>query len=365
MKIKKIVAPTMSQAMEKVKKELGSDAVILNTKKVKKARLFNLLKTEYIEVLAAMDPEPFPEKRVRPDLTRHDEKISDMKRTIIPQKVAPLNMELPHPIERIKTSLIDQGLEIEHVDVCTQEMIKNWYLSDETMTYHDLLLVVKKHLVKHLTRHQFNQPTSSSHMITVVGPTGVGKTTTLAKLAGRSVLDEGKSVTFMTTDTFRISAIDQLKTYARILNIPLFVVYNHQDFNKVKKQLESYDIVFIDTAGRNYLDETYVKELKGLIQFNQHMTNYLVLSATAKYVDMKQIVHRFSTVPIHAFIFTKMDETLTYGAMISLLLHFKNVPSAYITNGQNVPDDLIQANPSHLVDEFLGGIDRDRSSRES
>ena len=189
--------------------------------------------------------------------------------------------------------------------------------------------------------------------VNVVGPTGVGKTTTLAKLAAENALKYQKKIAFITTDTYRIAAIDQLKTYAKILNVPIEVAYNVEDFKQAATRFAHYDLVFIDTAGRNFRNKEYVEELQKIISFDADMETYLVLSLTSKQRDMEDIYEQFSLIPISHFIFTKMDETSSYGAMYNMMERYK-VQTAFITNGQNVPDDMIKATPGRIIQAILG-----------
>ena len=156
------------------------------------------------------------------------------------------------------------------------------------------------------------------------------------------MLNQRKKVAFITTDTYRIAAIDQLKTYAKILNVPIEVAYNLEDFKRAADRFSHYDIVFIDTAGRNFRNEQYVKDLGNIIDFSNELETYLVLSLTSKQTDMDAIYRQFSTIPIKQVIFTKADETATYGSMINFIQRNQIAPF-YITNGQNVPDDIVRA----------------------
>ncbi len=194
--------------------------------------------------------------------------------------------------------------------------------------------------------------------INIVGPTGVGKTTTLAKVAAETMLNQRKKVAFITTDTYRIAAIDQLKTYAKILNVPIEVAYNLEDFKRAADRFSHYDIVFIDTAGRNFRNEQYVKDLGNIIDFSNDLETYLVLSLTSKQTDMDAIYRQFSTIPIKQVIFTKADETATYGSMINFIQRNQIAPF-YITNGQNVPDDIVRATPTNIVNTILGAYNNE------
>ena len=189
--------------------------------------------------------------------------------------------------------------------------------------------------------------------INVVGPTGVGKTTTLAKIAADCVLTHKKKVAFLTTDTYRIAAIDQLKTYAKILNVPMEVCYTIEDFRKAAQMYDDYDVILVDTAGRNFRNREYVDELKQTIDFDKDMESFLVLSLTAKQRDMEDIYEQFSIIDIDKFIFTKADETSAYGAMYNLIRKYSR-GAAYITNGQNVPDDMIEAAPGEIAKMIIG-----------
>lgn len=165
-----------------------------------------------------------------------------------------------------------------------------------------------------------------------------------------------KKVGFITTDTYRIAAIDQLKTYAHILQAPLEVCYNADDFRAAKQRLADCDVVFIDTAGRNFRNPHYVAELQQTIEFDSETETFLVFAATGKYNDMKAIYDRFSVLPIDRLIVTKLDETDTYGAVVNFLLESR-VGVAYLTNGQNVPDDMVEASADRFV-HLLFGADR-------
>ncbi|WP_377897040.1 hypothetical protein [Gottfriedia sp. OAE603] len=140
--------------------------------------------------------------------------------------------------------------------------------------------------------------------------------------------------------------MDQLKTYATILGVPIEVCYNLEDFKNAKDKFEQYDLVLIDTSGRNFRDEKYVTELKEIIDFNE-LETYLVLALTSKYKDMKKIYEQFHSVPINKVIFSKVDETESYGSMLNFMVE-KQVGVAYLTNGQNVPDDIMEGSPNKI-----------------
>ena len=177
-------------------------------------------------------------------------------------------------------------------------------------------------------------------VLAFVGPTGVGKTTTLAKLAARFSLMEGKKVVMVTADTYRIAATEQLKTYGRIMGIPVEVANSDVDITGILNRHKNADLVLLDTAGRSPSNEEQLVELKKFIALSQPDEIHLVISATTKYHDMIRIIEKFGqAVPINRMIFTKLDETRYYGSFLNLMSNFQ-IPLSYYSTGQNVPDDL-------------------------
>ncbi|MFS8630505.1 MAG: flagellar biosynthesis protein FlhF, partial [Bacillales bacterium] len=149
-----------------------------------------------------------------------------------------------------------------------------------------------------------------------------------------------------------IAAIEQIKTYAELLQIPIEVVYEKEDFQKAVVQFADYDYIFIDTAGRNYREKKYIDDLNNLIHFSNDMETFLVLSLTSKMSDMKVIYEQFSKIAISKFIFTKMDETSNIGPMYNMIAKYQK-GVAYITNGQSVPDDIMTASAEGIVKSIL------------
>ncbi|WP_328802424.1 flagellar biosynthesis protein FlhF [Paenibacillus sp. LX16] len=190
-------------------------------------------------------------------------------------------------------------------------------------------------------------------IVYVAGPTGVGKTTTIAKLAAEQLFKHHRKVGFITSDTYRISAVEQLRTYATILNVPLEVVQSPGDVHRAIQRLEHCDLILMDTAGRNYRNELLVSELQSLLSPINESETYLVLSLTSKSKDMLNITGHFSKFGLGKVVFTKMDETGSCGGMFNLLHHFP-MQLAYITNGQNVPDDLLHPDTEMVTSMLLG-----------
>ncbi|MDF2904023.1 MAG: flhF, partial [Bacillus sp. (in: firmicutes)] len=185
------------------------------------------------------------------------------------------------------------------------------------------------------------------------GPTGVGKTTTIAKLAAARVFQQRQRVGLLTTDTFRIGAVEQLRTYANILNIPLEVVKNADDLKTAMTSLKGCNTVFMDSAGRNYLEDEYIEEINQYLRYDVPQENYLVLSMTTRWRDMRKIVEQMKTVPIDKLILTKWDETTCYGVALNMLYHYP-YPLSYLSLGQGVPQDIMMANSKFMAKKLLG-----------
>ncbi len=198
---------------------------------------------------------------------------------------------------------------------------------------------------------------SKPKIIFLIGPTGVGKTTTIAKLASKYKLNYGKSVGLLTTDTYRIAATDQLRTYANILEIPLDVVLTKNDINEAIAKMADCDLILVDTAGFSHKNKEQRKDMEDILNavdpaFEKDV--YLVLSATTKYRDLKAIVDIYKAFTDFHLIFTKLDETDVMGNVLNTKL-YANSELSYVCNGQGVPDDFEVINVQHVVKQLLGG----------
>lgn len=365
MKIKKFIVKSMPEAMVKIKKELGPDAVILNSKQIKTGGIFGLFKKKKIEVVAALDEvKRTPTKREKNDekITNVQPKVRSISEQALLKEIRQLQQVLtsnsfqsensyPPAFEHIYSYLTDQDVDDDIAKRIVDDMIERNKDKDTLET------TLKDLLVATIEDHLSLNPGISfeNKVIQFVGPTGVGKTTTLAKVAALSVLKHEKKIAFITTDTYRIAAIDQLKTYAKILNVPVKVAYSLSEYEEALQSFATYDLVFVDTAGRNFRDPKYIKELERMHHFHDRgIETYLVLSLTAKRNDILLTYDQFQHLPIEKVIFTKLDETGSYGNILNISVG-KNKPIAYITNGQNVPDDIITPNREVLSDLLVSG----------
>ncbi|MCH1623766.1 flagellar biosynthesis protein FlhF [Ferdinandcohnia quinoae] len=387
MKVKKFIASTMPEAMKMVRSELGSDAVILNSKVVQTQGFLGLFKKKNFEVIAAIDStEPSTQKlqlkeknRKLPDenktevIREHSPKLpvlNEKTQTIdnnLVKELAELKsmmLELssdvsskfekyPGPLKSMNELFIDQDIDHQIRQAVLSELVEKWYSNQNSGSFNQVQAWAKEAIISRISSFQYGGLSYTKKYVNIVGPTGVGKTTSIAKIAAECILKDQKKVAFITTDTYRIAAIEQLKTYAKILSVPVEVCYSIDDFQQAKQKYENYDIVFIDTAGRNFRNKKYVDDLQKIIDFSDEMETFLVLSLTSKLTDMKEIFEKFSSVNINKYIFTKVDETSNYGAMLNMILQYK-VGVAYLTNGQNVPDDIVEATPTIIANIILG-----------
>ena len=190
-----------------------------------------------------------------------------------------------------------------------------------------------------------------------IGPTGVGKTTTIAKVASKFKVDEGKSVAFLTADTYRIAAAEQLRTYANILDNPFSIVYTPEEVNDAIAKVSDCDLVLIDTAGFSHKNSEQGDDIKRLIDSvdkKYEKEVFLVVSATTKYKDLLSIADVYRGIADYRLIFTKLDETSAYGNVLNLRL-YSGAEMSYTTNGQNVPNDIELFNTQKIVKQLLGG----------
>ena len=191
-----------------------------------------------------------------------------------------------------------------------------------------------------------------SRVFAFIGTTGVGKTTTLAKVAAHFVLEQNLKGALITADTYRISAVEQLKKYAEILGLPVEVVYSAADLKKAIARHRSKDFILVDTAGRSQYNEFQMDELKDLLTAHSRMEKHLVVSATTKEADVAEIMKRFSVCKPDRIIFTKTDETRTIGMVLNLLAG-SELPLSFLSNGQSVPDDIIPATAERFAELLL------------
>ena len=377
MKMKKYNAPSIAEAMKQIRSDLGEDAVILNSKVVVTKKFFGLVKNKSYEVVAGYDqvekksayfssqdipPAPsYKDDRATPSQENGSaipgnlvKEIAELKSMMQSMQRMSTQSQYPDELLPFVDFLKQQELGEELITAISDELFEH-YSQNNQLTWNEMQEIAKDYLRKELYDLPISGMSYDKKYINVLGPTGVGKTTTIAKIAARSVLEKKKKIGFITTDTYRIAAIEQLKTYAALLQAPVEVVYNAADYAEAIKKLAHLDLIFIDTAGRNYKEAKYVDDLKSLIQFDDQLESYLVLSLTAKQKDLESIIEQFKDIKIEKFIFTKLDETNSIGTMFNLMIKY-NKGLAYYTNGQEVPEDIEQPSSDNLLELFFKEI---------
>lgn len=403
---------SLPEGMAQIKKDLGEDALILNTKKVKIGGFLGFFKKERLEIIAAIETQKLKQQNqpkrqfnegtglnadigskavVNADIPPKSESRANSNVDVRSKSVSNTESSFDNPSKADETLTKELILELKNIKKMMVQVIEEDRLPETLKTINKqlasqeispeirsellakLMLIsgrnagftndqvnalARKEIIKLISAHQSIPEKENHDIICFVGPTGVGKTTTIAKVAAEYILNDDKNVGLITSDTYRIAAVEQLKTYAGILNIPIKIVQSPAEVKHAMDELSSCDIILMDTAGRNYQQKQYINELEMLLSDKQMIQINLVLSLTSKYEDMKKIIHNFNTIPIDQLLLTKKDETSSYGAILNLIHDF-SIPLRYITNGQNVPDDIITVTPELIADFLLGEDEND------
>ena len=260
--------------------------------------------------------------------------------------------DMPATLAREYMNLVESGVE-SHVARDLIEKASKAHPVDDI--YHAELLK------EHVRQEMMNMIRTSGpiacqkgkpKVIALVGPTGVGKTTTLAKLAANSKFVFEKRVSLISADTYRMSAIEHLNTFAGIAHLPLSAVYSPVELNSALTANKDKDLIFIDTAGRSPRDAKHLEELKIFMECAQPDEIHLVIPANMKNMDLLDTVQRFSVLPINRVVVSKVDETSTLGTIVNIAAEVA-CPISYITNGQTIPDDIELANSRNLADTIM------------
>jgi flagellar biosynthesis protein FlhF len=367
MNIRKYIAKDAQEAMRMVKKEMGSDAVILRTRTVPFSDKTTSRSMHGIEVTAAVDYEA-PKFYGDHSYTKKDN-VGDLGRELREIKEALLCAEAAQNLN--PEFFFDQELRYKYNYFKTfglkQDVIRDLMLEgrkDKKGKNNPSSHLLQDSLVKVLSKIKTDgkKGNDNGRMIySFIGPTGVGKTTTLAKLAALNSLQKGMKSVLVTLDTFRIAAAAQLEAYARIMGIPMEIAVSRKNLQKVLARYRNYDRIFIDTAGRSPNMDQDMKELHALLEIGEDIHSFLVLSATTQYKTMINSAERYETLPFNSYIFTKLDETEDLSTMINFLIE-KQKPVSYFTTGQQVPEDIEIVSRKKLATFLLAGMEETRNN---
>ncbi|MBX4259192.1 flagellar biosynthesis protein FlhF [Clostridium estertheticum] len=400
--IKRYIVNTMNEAMTRIRYELGRDAVIISQRKIRKPGIKGFFSAKNIEVTAAVENEVNEKKPktvngnndsrnsnelnnielnsieaikkvvqqendninssrvvqkqnniVHKVTNQSDNNSENLMSEMMEMKTMISSLSLERELSQVGTPIENQKSDIEKIlfdnDVDSEniENIIRKIKNDKTeKTDFEKLKIVLKEMI------DVTKPKLEGRIV-LVGPTGVGKTTTIAKIAGRLALAEGKKVGLITVDTYRIGAVEQLKAYADIMNLPFKVVYNMNDMDKAIESMNECEVVLIDTTGRSSKNKMQIAELRTFVEKADTKNIHLVLSSTTKNRDMKYIVEGYRILNYNSIIVTKLDETSTYGSILNILETAK-IPLSFVSIGQNVPDDIKELSADSIVGLILG-----------
>lgn len=382
MQVKRYEAANIREALVMIKKDLGSDAVVLSTKKIKGPQ------QPLVEVIAARDVrdvlEPSAGGRfggTEETLSNHRDPFASLKAEIDELKILitdtrginSVRGELAELKETINTFVDLLGMRRSKEQ--TNEYLSKIYYRllgngvSKARAYKLMEAVIREFaageigdygksikIVEEMIAKSFLSPaekTLRKRVKVFVGPTGVGKTTTLAKLAAQYALTEKLSVGLITTDTYRIAAAEQLKTYARIIGIPFAVASDKDVFKKSLDRFAGKDIILVDTPGRSCRDENYLTRLKDILTAGVPLEANLLLSIASSPENSMDAAARFGIFDYDHIIFTKLDECTRHGLIYDLVSQIGK-PVSYVTNGQNVPQDIEKVSPVKLTKLVMG-----------
>ncbi len=386
MKVKKFVAPTLKEATEMMKRELGEDAIVLGTRRIKQPGIFGFFKPDLIEVIGAIEEEKikikneagadnavellrkmtneieakrknlFNEDAQKVEFEKYDyteikselEEVKQALNELTEHLKYKSSAQYPSVLKKAFLNLIEKEVEEELANKIIRTVLMKLSgeeLRDEKLVESEVINVISEIL-------KFSKPVKpvrrKTFVLAFVGPTGVGKTTTVAKLAAIYKLFENARVALISADTYRIAAIEQLQTFANIANIPMDVAYTPEDMTRLVRKHQDKDIILIDTVGRNQRQTEHISELGKFIKSADPDEVHLVLSATSSYKNMLDVYNRFKSLLPNRLIFSKVDEAVSLGYILNVAYRTK-LPLSYITTGQNVPDDIAVAEPKVIA----------------
>jgi flagellar biosynthesis protein FlhF len=375
MQLKRYEVATIQEASARIKDDLGPEAVILSTKRIRGER------GSRIEVVAGRDDilaaPPEGQREFSSDVPQTDDlhegigrlthdvatmktmlremneqdgsrgewrEFKEMLETLFDMFGLRKDTDSRHPLAQVYRHLTTCGMSRDRASNLVAALRKEGV--KEISTCEAGLKKVEQCISRRLAA--FMQAETGKRVKVFLGPTGVGKTTTIAKLASHYALEKKAAVGLITTDTYRIAAVEQLKTYARIIGIPLEVVTDKSSFQSSLQRLAAKDVIFVDTPGKNCRDDQYVKDLNAYFDLSVPVEVSLLLSVTASEDSLREISTRFRQLSYDRIILTKIDECPRAGIVLNIIEQIGK-PVSYVTNGQNVPFDIEKASPANMA----------------
>lgn len=381
--------------MEAARKELGSGVVIMNVKAVNRKGLAALFRGKQTEVTVALEEEhdtgSIFNREARQaassaaegaDRDSIEKKLDNLQSLLMSRfqeseaeressagsgeiqseaaEEGPEEADVPEEVteqQRFIRLLYNTMLESEVDEKYANQIVDDIDVSGQSNLPIDYILenVYQKMILKFGRAEGILPAEEGPRIVLFMGPTGVGKTTTIAKIASSYTVENRKKVALLTADTYRIAAVEQLRTYANILETPFRVLYSEEDVRNAVAEFQEYDYIFVDTTGHSHQNAeqlAHTKSLAAALKESGKCQTFLVLSATTKYRDLLKIVSSYEGIDDFQLIFTKLDETAAMGNLLNLRL-FTGTSIAFVTNGQNVPNDIEQFNPQKTVKQIL------------
>ncbi|MGC9454763.1 MAG: flagellar biosynthesis protein FlhF [Phycisphaerae bacterium] len=382
-------AGSMSEALAEVKRDLGRDAVILHTRRRRKGALLGVLGGRHIwEVTAAASVNVLPRgsngtyESESPEGAEAEgttgrqtatvpagednaprdaegdrlEEIHSMVRALLDRRAGEQADEMPPELRWYYDRLLEEDVaENVAADLVGQlrSSLTGQELADEDSVRDRLWDLIAARIP---TRR--NEPSGGAggraRVVALIGPTGVGKTTTIAKLAADYKLRRGCSVGLITMDTYRIAAVEQLRTYAEIIEVPLRTVLSPGEVYQAVRAMSAMDVVLLDTAGRSQNNRMRLNQLKGFLEAAEPDETHLVVSATSNRKTAGMVLERFVPLGADHLLVTKLDEAATFGMILNLTATAET-PLSFVTTGQDVPDDIAPADAHRLAEAIVAG----------
>jgi flagellar biosynthesis protein FlhF len=344
MQVKKYRARTIKEASAKVKNVLGPDAMILSTKKISKTGeddVFEITALAGAKSISNESPNMIGE--VKQELMSIKEMLYLLNNSgVFIEKL----ITFPGALD-LYAKMVKNGVNDYYVRLLLERTgAFNGHPVNNIKSVKDLAL---KEITKTIdVKDPFDKKENNQIIAAFIGTTGVGKTTTIAKIAARLMLERAKKVGLISLDAYRIGAMEQLKTYANILGVPCFQAFKKKDLLFALQRMEGKDVVLIDTAGQSQYDRSRLDELRRLIPDNLNISSHLLLSIATAESEMNKAADNFRCLNYQSYIFTKKDETQKCGTILNQIMK-QGLPVSYITTGQNVPEDIEQAEREKLL----------------